>query len=72
MDNIWICPNCGSGMKRISYNPFICHECPKCGCTIEGREQKFDYENNCPNCHQSMENHSECPYCGYDMGSDFD
>ncbi len=59
-------------MKQIVQFSGLFHVCNKCGSTIEGREQKFDTENNCPNCHQQMGNNSECPHCGYDLGSDFD
>lgn len=72
MDNLWICPNCATAMKKLTNNPTLYHVCPKCGCTIEGKEQNYDLESICPNCHQPMGNSNECPYCGYDLGSDFD
>lgn len=71
-EDTWICPNCGSKMEKLKNNPVICHVCPQCGCTIEGKEQNFDTESICPNCYQPMGDSSECSYCGYDLGSDFD
>jgi len=26
----------------------------------------------CPNCNQALGDGNECPYCGYDLGTDFD
>ena len=65
-----ICPNCGEPMKRLPGEESI-YVCEKCGCTIEGANQNLDADMCCPNCNQLMDG-SECPYCGYDLGSDFD
>ena len=72
MDDIWICPNCGNEMKRLTNNTGIFHVCQKCGCTIEGREQIYGDEGICPNCHSAMDSSHECSHCGYDLGSDFE
>jgi len=71
MSDTWICPNCGSEMKK---NPELsCYVCVNCGCSIDATdEQIFDTGIICPNCHRIIENETECPYCGYDLGSDFD
>jgi hypothetical protein len=63
----WICPNCGSDMKRSSEM----YVCPECGCSIEAEEKNFDCGTTCPNCNQPMDGR-ECSYCGYDLGSDFE
>ena len=66
-----ICPNCGVKVKPtldISTNAYFC---PECGCTIESVDQNFDTTATCPNCNQLLDG-SECPYCGYDLGSDFE
>ena len=70
MDDIWICPNCGAEMKINS--ELSCYVCVNCGCSIEADEKIFDSGTICPNCHRIIENETECPYCGYDLGSDFD
>jgi len=72
MDELWICPNCGNEMKRLTNNSGLFHVCQKCGCTIEGREQNFGDEGICPNCHSAMDHSNECSHCGYDLGSDFE
>ena len=72
MEDLWICPNCGTTMKRIVIDSGLFHICQKCGCSIEGKEQVFNADKICPNCHCSMESDSECSYCGYDLGSDFE
>jgi hypothetical protein len=72
MDDLWICPNCGSAMKQFANSSGLFHICNKCGCTIEGKEQKYEAEYCCPNCHQQMGSGCECQHCGYDLGSDFD
>ena len=72
MDDLWICPNCGTAMKQLINKSGLFRICEKCGCTIEGKEQNFESEGICPNCHCLMESTSECSYCGYDLGSDFD
>lgn len=72
MEETWICPNCGTEMKRLTNKSGLFHVCQKCGCTLEGREQNFGYEKICPNCHSTMDNSNECDYCGYDLGSDFE
>ena len=58
-------------MNLSHEGPVFIYVCPECGCTIDAEEQNFDAENICPNCYQPMEG-SECSYCGYDLGSDFD
>ncbi len=70
-DEKWICPNCGEKMKRSTFTDEDLYICPKCGCTMEATDQNFDSLNCCPNCNQPLDG-SECPYCGYDLGSDFD
>ncbi len=66
-----ICPNCGATMERSIDISANVHVCPECGCTIESGGQNFESTNVCPNCNQLLEG-NECPYCGYDLGSDFD
>ena len=66
-----ICPNCGEIMKRSLDTSIPLYVCPKCSCTIEKTEQNLDSDMTCPNCNQFMDG-SECSYCGYDLGSDFD
>lgn len=68
----WICPNCGEKMEHssdISTNIYIC---PECGCSIDAEDKNFDSNGTCPNCNQVLDNSNECPYCGYDLGTDFD
>ena len=72
MIDIWVCPNCGSKMKKITGSQSQYYECPNCGCYLDAKEQNFDTGKTCPNCHHMMEEGWECPYCGYDLGSDFD
>jgi predicted amidophosphoribosyltransferase len=72
MEELWICPNCGNEMKRLTNSSGLFHVCQKCGCTIEGREQNFGDEGICPNCHGAMNSTNECSHCGYDLGSDFE
>lgn len=72
MEETWICPNCGNEMKRLTNKSGLFHVCQKCGCTLEGKEQNFGYEKICPNCHSPMDSSTECDYCGYDLGSDFE
>jgi DNA-directed RNA polymerase subunit RPC12/RpoP len=66
----YICPNCGAEMKKSIESSDPIYICEECGCTIEGEEQNFDTMGCCPNCNQSLDG-NECPYCGYDLGSDF-
>jgi len=66
-----ICPNCGEEMKRSLDTSYPLYVCPKCGCSIEKSEQNLDSGMSCPNCNQLLDG-DECPYCGYDLGSDFD
>jgi len=66
-----ICPNCGETMKRSIDSSIPLYVCPKCGCSIEKTDQNLDSDMTCPNCNQLLEG-NECPYCGYDLGSDFD
>ena len=68
----WICPNCGAKMRRSPDTSDPIYVCPECGCSIEGTEQNLDSLRTCPNCNQILEDGNECPYCGYDLGSDFD
>lgn len=72
MDDVWICPNCGAEMKRLTNKEGLFHVCQSCGCTLEGREQNYQMDSVCPNCHCSMDSNHECSYCGYDLGSDFE
>ena len=66
-----VCPNCGADMKPSEDISSPVYVCPECGCTIDGEDQEFDCQNACPNCNQLLDG-NECPYCGYDLGSDFD
>ena len=66
-----ISPNCGAEMKRSVESARPVYICEECGCTIQGEEQNFDTEGCCPNCNQPLDG-SECPYCGYYLGSDFE
>ena len=59
-------------MKKIDDLQPSCFVCPACGCSMEAEEQNFDTGEVCPNCHRLFTGSSECPYCGYDLGSDFD
>ena len=71
-EDIWTCPNCGVKMqKSLDVSPHI-YVCPECGCTIEATEQNLDSFKICPNCNHIMDDGNECPYRGYDLGSDFD
>ena len=72
MEKPWICPNCGAEMKKFTDISSPCYVCPKCGCSLEAKERNFYPGNGCPNCHRSFDNTLECPYCGYDFGSDFE
>lgn len=68
----FVCPNCGSEMQLSSDAAVAMYVCPDCGSTIEAdEEQNFDGAGLCPNCNQQMQG-SECSYCGYDLGSDFE
>jgi hypothetical protein len=67
----WICPNCGEKMQRAPDKSAKIYVCPACGCSIEAGEENLALDNTCPNCNQLMDG-NECPYCGYDLGSDFD
>ena len=66
-----ICPNCGAEMSLSEDHPEKVYVCGECGCTISAEEQSLDSMNCCPNCNQPLED-NECPYCGYDLGSDFE
>ena len=70
-DEKCICPNCGEIMKRSLDASIPLYICPKCSCSIEKTDQNLDSDMTCPNCNQLLDG-SECPYCGYDLGSDFD
>ncbi len=70
-DEKCICPNCGEIMNKSKDASIPLYICPKCGCSIEKTEQNLDADMACPNCNQLLDG-SECPYCGYDLGSDFD
>ncbi|MBN2603867.1 MAG: rubredoxin [Candidatus Thermoplasmatota archaeon] len=59
-------------MKKIIGSQSQYYECPNCGCYLDAKEQNFDVGKTCPNCHHIMDDGWECPYCGYDFGSDFD
>ena len=71
LKKICACPNCGAEMKISCYDSTSFYVCPDCGCSIEAIEQDYNCENFCPSCNQTL-NGSECSYCGYDLGSDFD
>ena len=72
MKDIWTCPNCGERMRKKSDISNVYHICLKCGYSMEGKEQNFDFGRVCPNCHHVLSDNIECSYCGYDLGSDFD
>lgn len=72
MAALWTCPNCGADMKRIDDIEPPCYVCSSCGCSMEAEEQNFHNGEVCPNCHRLLNGSSECPHCGYDLGSDFD
>jgi len=72
VDERWVCPNCGAKMNKSPDPSDNIYVCPECGCTIEAAEQSLDSDRMCPNCNQLMGDENECPYCGYDLGSDFD
>jgi len=72
LETVWTCPNCGSKMEKSKNTEYPTYVCPDCGCTIEGTEQNYNVDDVCPNCHQPLDENNECPYCGYDLGSDFD
>ena len=65
------CPNCGAEMVISCNQSTFFYVCSECGCSINAVEQNYDCENLCPNCNRILDN-NECPYCGYDLGSDFD
>ncbi len=68
----FVCPNCGSDMCLSPEGAVPMYVCTDCGSTIEAdEEQNFDSAGLCPNCNQPMDG-SECSYCGYDLGSDFE
>jgi hypothetical protein len=72
MENKLICPNCGGNMEPSITDSNHVYVCRDCGCCIDSDELfNFDNEKTCPNCNQSIEG-SECTYCGYDLGSDFE
>ena len=72
MESKWVCPNCGTKMEKAPDADPPLYICPECGCTLEATEQNYDIGGICPNCNQLLEDGNECPYCGYDLGSDFD
>ena len=67
----YICPNCGSAMKR-SFGIQYTYYCPDCLSSIEEGEMNLDTDKTCPNCGQSLDNENECTRCGYSMGRDFE
>ncbi len=72
LDKKFVCPNCGAEMHLSTDAAVPIYVCSDCGCTIEAEEeQNFDSADLCPNCNQPMQG-SECSYCGYDLGSDFE
>ena len=68
----WICPNCGEKMQHSPDGSTHTYVCPECGCSIDAEDQNFESNGICPNCNQVLDDGNECPYCGYDLGSDFD
>ena len=66
MEDMWICPNCGAKMKKLTDTSSLYHVCRRCGCSLEGGEQNFYSGGICPNCHSTLYSNIECPYCGYD------
>jgi hypothetical protein len=72
LEEKWICPNCGEKMHLSADSSPSTYVCPKCGCSIEAENQDFSSVGVCPNCNQILDDCNECPYCGYDLGTDFD
>lgn len=72
IESLWSCPNCGAQMKKVNEETTPYRVCVQCGCSLEGEEQTFSLGTLCPNCKQELGDNKECPYCGYDLGSDFD
>jgi len=72
LEEKWICPNCGEKMHLSSDSSPSTYVCLICGCSIEAENQDFSSEGICPNCNQFLDDENECPYCGYDLGTDFD
>jgi predicted RNA-binding Zn-ribbon protein involved in translation (DUF1610 family) len=72
LEEKWVCPNCGEKMHLSPDSLSPTYVCPKCGCSIEAENQDFSSEGICPNCNQALDDGNECPYCGYDLGTDFD
>lgn len=72
IERLWSCPNCGSQMRKIPDGTTPFRVCNQCGCSIEAEEKSFNPGRLCPNCKQELGDNMECPYCGYDLGSDFD
>jgi len=72
LEEKWVCPNCGEKMHLSPDSLSPTYVCPKCGCSIEAENQDFSSEGVCPNCNQALGDGTECPYCGYDLGTDFD
>jgi hypothetical protein len=71
LKKICTCPNCGAEMRKNYYSATSYYVCSECGCSINAEERNYDSENVCPSCNQKLDG-SECTYCGYDLGSDFD
>lgn len=67
----YVCPNCGSVMKK-SFGIQSTYYCPDCLSSIEEGEMNLDTDKICPNCGQFLDDENECTRCGYSMGRDFE
>jgi predicted RNA-binding Zn-ribbon protein involved in translation (DUF1610 family) len=67
----YVCPNCGSVMKK-SFGIQSTYYCPDCLNSIEERDMNLDTDKICPSCGQFLNEENECTRCGYSMGRDFE
>jgi len=67
----YICPNCGTVMKK-SLGIQATYYCPDCLSSVEEGEMNLDTDKVCPNCGQFLDDDNECTRCGYSMGRDFE
>ena len=72
VEDKYVCPNCGGKMKRTNDTSAEIYVCQDCGSSMEISDENLDSYCTCPNCNQILDDGSECPFCGYDLGSDFD
>jgi predicted RNA-binding Zn-ribbon protein involved in translation (DUF1610 family) len=67
----YVCPNCGSVMRK-SFGIQSTYYCPDCLSSIEEGEMNLDTDKICPSCSQFLNDENECIRCGYSMGRDFE